>query len=114
MAAPCVELLLARHAETAWRGAIRPWLEAARGRLTRSYVVVATRGQAQGLKQRCVVETLPLLGVEFLSPGLARQKWRSLIPAKPALGRELLLFELRVAIAQRLGSLAPGDAEYGQ
>jgi len=113
MAAPCVELLLARHAETAWRGAIRPWLEAARGRLTRSYVVVATRGQAQGLKQRCVVETLPLLGVEFLSPGLARQKWRSLIPAKPALGRELLLFELRVAIAQRLGSLAPGDAEYG-
>jgi hypothetical protein len=76
-------------------------------------VVVATRGQAQGLKQRCVVENLALLGVEFLSPGLARQKWLSLIPAKPALGRELLLFELRVAIAQRLQSLEPGDTDQG-
>jgi len=113
MPAPRVELLLARHADTAWRGAIRPWLEAGRGRLTRSYVVVATRGQAQGLKQRCVVENLALLGVEFLSPGLARQKWLSLIPAKPALGRELLLFELRVAIAQRLQLLEPGDTDQG-
>jgi len=113
MPAPHVELLLARHADTAWRGAIRPWLEAGRGRLTRSYVVVATRGQAQGLKQRCVTENLALLGVEFLSPGLARQKWLPLVSPKPTLGRELLLFELRVAIAQKLQSLEPNDTDYG-
>ena len=113
MPAPRVELLLARHADTAWCGAIRPWLEAGRGRLTRSYVVVATRGQAQGLKQRCVSEDLGLLGVEFLSPGLARQKWLPLVTTKPTLGRELLLFELRIAIAQRLQSLEPDDTDYG-
>ena len=113
MPAPHVELLLARHADTAWRGAIRPWLEDGHGRLVRSYVVVATRGQAQGLKQRCVAEELALLGVEFLTPGLARKKWLPLVNAKPALGRELLLFELRVAIAQRLQSLEPSDTDQG-
>jgi hypothetical protein len=113
MPAPHVELLLARHADTAWRGAIRPWLEAGHGRLTRSYAVVATRGQAQGLKQRCVSENLALLGVEFLSPGLARQKWLPLVATKPVLGRELLLFELKIAIAQRLQSLKPDDSDYG-
>jgi len=113
MAAPRVELLLARHADTAWRAAIRPWLEGACGRLVRSYVVVATRGQAQGLKQRCVVESLPLLGVEFLSPGLARQKWLPFAATKPAIGRELLLFELRVAITQRLQKLDTEDPARG-
>ncbi len=113
MPAPRVELLLARHAETAWHGAIRPWLEGGHGRLVRSYVVVATRGQAQGLKQRCVAEELALLGVEFLTPGLARKKWLPLVNAKPALGRELLLFELRVAIAQRLQLREPDDIDQG-
>jgi hypothetical protein len=113
MPAPRVELLLARHADTAWGEVVRPWLEGGHGRLVRSYVVVATRGQAQGLKQRCVAENLVLLGVEFLTPGLARQKWLPLVSTKPALGRELLLFELRVAIAQRLQSLEPDDPRQG-
>lgn len=113
MPEPRVELLLARHADTAWHGAIRPWLEGGHGRLTRSYVVVPTRGQAQGLKQRCVVENLALLGVEFLTPGLARQKWIPLVGKIPVLGRELLLFELRVAIVQRLQTLEPGDTDQG-
>jgi hypothetical protein len=113
MPEPRVELLLARHADTAWHGAIRPWLEGGHGRLTRSYVVVPTRGQAQGLKQRCVVENLALLGVEFLTPGLARRKWIALVEETPVLGRELLLFELRVAIARRLQSLELGDTDQG-
>lgn len=113
MPAPKIQLLLARHAESAWRGAIRPWLEESCTRLTRSYVVVPTRGQAQGLKQRCVAENLPLLGVEFLSPGLARQKWLPLAGPAPVLGRELLLFELRVAIALRLAVLPEDDAQRG-
>jgi len=113
MAAPRVELLLARHADTAWIGTIRPWLEGGHGRLVRSYVVVPTRGQAHGLKQRCVAENLVLLGVEFLTPGLARQKWLPLVPAKPVLGRELLLFELRVALAERLAALPPEAPERG-
>ncbi|MBK9992219.1 MAG: PD-(D/E)XK nuclease family protein [Verrucomicrobia bacterium] len=113
MPEPRVELLLARHADTAWHGAIRPWLEGGHGQLTRSYVVVPTRGQAQGLKQRCVTENLALLGVEFLTPGLARQKWLPLAGSIPVLGRELLLFELRVAITQRLQVLEPGDTDQG-
>ncbi len=104
-----VQLLLVRHAETAWRGVIRPWLEQAHtDGLTRSHIVVPTRGQAQGLKQRSVMEGLPLLGVEFLTPGLARQKWLAHAGSAPVLGRELLLFELRVAIAARLAAM-PGD-----
>lgn len=113
MPEPRVELLLARHADTAWQGGIRPWLEGGHGRLTRSYVVVPTRGQAQGLKQRCVEENLALLGVEFLTPGLARQRWRPLAGNVPVLGRELLLFELRVVIALRLQVLEPGDTDQG-
>lgn len=113
MSVPRVELLLARHADSAWRGAICPWLKATHTKLTRSFVVVPTRGQAQGLKQRCVIENLPLLGVEFLSPGLARQKWLPLVGGKPVLGRELLLFELRVAIAKRLQLLEPNATGRG-
>jgi hypothetical protein len=59
------------------------------------------------------MENLALLGVEFLTPGLARQKWLPLVSTVPVLGRELLLFELRVAIARRLQSLEPGDTDQG-
>ena len=74
---------------------VRPWLTAESGRLTRRYVVVPTRGQSHALKQRCLAEGVALLGVEFLSPGLARQKWLALArPAQPAPGHELLLLGL--------------------
>lgn len=96
-------LLLARHADAAWRCAIRPWLEAAAGRVERSYVIVATRGQAHGLKQRCLTDGLPLLGVEFLTPGLARRKWAATDPTdKPAIARELLLLQLQTIVTRRL------------
>lgn len=113
MPEPKVQILLARHAETVWQAVIRPWLAVSQVGLTRSQVVVPTRGQAHGLKQRCVAENLPLLGVEFLSPGLARQKWLPLAGSAPALGRELLLFELRVAIARRLAALSSDDPGRG-
>jgi len=115
-----VELHLVRHADAAWTHLVRPWLEAGRGALRRSWVVVPTRGQAHALKQRCLVENVPLLGVEFLTPGLARKKWlvpgaaggRSLL-ARPALGRELLLLGLRVLIEKKLAPLTPADATWG-
>ncbi len=50
-----------------------------------------------------MVEDVPLLGVEFLTPGLARKKWLALVPpSTPAIGRELLLLQLRTLIARRL------------
>jgi len=93
---------------------IRPWLLAGRGSLERSHVIVPTRGQAHALKQRCLRENLALLGVEFLTPGLAHQKWRALAgAAAPALGRELLLLGLRTLVARRLASVAPGAPAWG-
>lgn len=113
-APPRLALHLARHADTAWHEVIRPWLEAGQGRLERAHVIVPTRGQAQALKQRCLVEGLALLGVEFLTPGLARKKWVTLVDdAKPTIGRELLLLGLRLLVARRLDGLAPADAEWG-
>jgi hypothetical protein len=115
-----VELHLVRHADAAWASLVRPWLEAGRGALRRSYVVVPTRGQAHALKQRCLVENVPLLGVEFLTPGLARKKW--LVPgatgelallARPALGHELLLLGLCALIEKKLAPLTPADAAWG-
>ena len=107
-------LHLARHADTAWRAVLRPWLEAGSGRLERAYVIVPTRGQAQALKQRCLQEGLALLGVEFLTPGLARKKWLATAPAaNPTMGRELLLFGLRLLVARRLAPLAPAAPEWG-
>jgi hypothetical protein len=112
--APRIALHLARHADTAWREVIRPWLEAGAGRLERAHVIVPTRGQAQALKQRCLMEGLALLGVEFLTPGLARQKWVGLAGGdQPTIGRELLLLGLRMLVARRLAPLAPADAEWG-
>ena len=109
-----VEFHLYRHADTAWRAVVRPWLETGRGRLERAYVVVATRGQAHGLKQRCLMEGVPLLGVEFLTPGLARKKWAARHEEqRPAIGRELLLLGLRTLVARRLAPLAAGDAAWG-
>lgn len=112
--APPIALHLARHADSVWTGVIRPWLEADRGNLGRSLVVVPTRGQAHMLKQRCMAEGVALLGVEFLSPGLARKKWLALSGgASPALGRELLLLGLRQLIEQRLEKLSPGEGSWG-
>lgn len=100
---------------------MRPWL-AAPPELRRDFVLVPTRGQAAALKQRCVRENLPLLGVEFLTPGLARQKWLPLAAAaaaadsplkRPALGRELLLLGLRRLIERRLAPLRPEDPMWG-
>ncbi|PAW63543.1 MAG: hypothetical protein B9S34_14145 [Opitutia bacterium Tous-C1TDCM] len=109
-----LELHLARHADSAWSEVIRPWLGATRDRLVRSYVIVATRGQAHGLKHRCLREGVPLLGVEFLTPGLARKKWAETGgDCRPALGREVLLFGLRAAIARRLETAVPGERAWG-
>ncbi len=97
------QLLLAPDAETAWQLAARPWLERGRGSLSRRLVVVPTRGQALVWKQRCVRARLPLLGVEFITPGLARRKWLPLLaPERPVLGKEFLLLGLRGIIAARL------------
>lgn len=112
MPEPC-ELHLVRDWDSAWHAVVRPWLAGEVG-LRRDYVVVPTRGQAHGLKLRCVREGLPLLGVEFLTPGLARQKWRALAPPpREALGRELLLLNLRSLIADRLAPLASTDPAWG-
>ncbi len=113
---PRTELFLYRYAETAWNDSIRPWLEKNRGVLQRSYVVVPTRGQAQALKQRCLLEGVALLGVEFLSPGLARKKWVALGAGgemKQALGRELLMLGLGTIVERRLKALAVDAPERG-
>jgi hypothetical protein len=111
---PRIELLLSRHADTAWMEVVRPWLEGGRGQLARAFVIVATRGQAHGFKQRCLMEGVPLLGVEFLTPGLARQKWRALAAEpRPVLGRELLLLGLRTLIARCLAPLTIADEHWG-
>jgi hypothetical protein len=114
---PRNEILLYRHADTAWREIVLPWLERGRGQLERAYVVVPTRGQAHGWKQRCLREGVGLLGVEFLSPGLARKKWLALsvddAAARPALGRELLLMGLRTVIERRLQPLAADEPQRG-
>ena len=118
---PRIALYLARHADTAWSGVIRPWLAGGRGRLVRSHIIVPTRGQAHAIKQRCIGENLPLVGAEFLTPGLARQKWRALgsgsnvdrVEPRPAMGRELLLLGLRALVARRLEPLEPASPEWG-
>ncbi|MBI2516031.1 MAG: PD-(D/E)XK nuclease family protein [Opitutae bacterium] len=110
---PPVELHLVRDWDAAWRALVRPWL-AGPAALRRDYVLVPTRGQAHALKLRCVREGVPLLGVEFLTPGLARQKWRALTgSARPAIGRELLLLGLRALIEGKLAPLTPEDAAWG-
>jgi hypothetical protein len=106
---PGVELFLSRFAEAEWLGVVRPWLEAARGRLERALVVAPTRGQTQALKQRCVAEGVALLGVEFLTPGLARRKRAK----SPGLGRSLQLLVLRSRIEARLAPLGPADPARG-
>lgn len=116
-AAPSVQLHLSPGAEETWTQVVRPWLEFGHGRLERGYVIVPTRGQAHALKQRCLVEGVILLGIEFLSPGLARKKWAALenegAAARPAIGRELLLLGLRALVARRLVSLVATDAAWG-
>ena len=113
-APPACTFRLYRRAEAAWTGVIRPWLEAAPGRLTRRQVVVPTRGQSHALKQRCLVEGVPLLGVEFLTPGLARQKWLAATGApRPVMRDELLVLGLRILVESRLAALAPDDPAAG-
>jgi hypothetical protein len=106
---PGAELFLSRFAEAEWRGVIRPWLEAGGGLLERAFLVAPTRGQTQALKQRCVVENIPLLGVEFLTPGLARRKRLPGVPLAPGL-QELVL---RTEIEDRLRLLGPEDPARG-
>jgi hypothetical protein len=106
---PGVDLFLSRFAESEWRGIIRPWLEAGSGALERALVVAPTRGQTHALKQRCLTEGLPLLGVEFLTPGLARKKRIQ----KEGLGRDLQVLVLRTLIEARLSPLADDDAARG-
>ena len=105
---------LYRHTRTAWREVVEPWVAEGAGRrgLRRSYVVVPTRGQAQAFKQQCLAGGIPLLGVELLTPGLARARWLSHMGAgqfHPALGREFLLFGLREIVARRLAPLNPAN-----
>jgi RecB family exonuclease len=102
---PAVEFYLSRFAESEWCGVIRPWLEGCRGTLGRSLLVAPTRGQTQALKQRCLEESVAVLGVEFLTPGLARRKRG----APAGLPRSLELLVLRSLIAARVGALAPSD-----
>ena len=112
MAERC-ELHMVRDWGSAWRALVQPWLQAPGG-LRRDYVLVPTRGQAHALKLRCVREGVPLLGVEFLTPNLAREKWHSLAPpARPSLGRELLLLNLRTLLAERQAPLQPEDQAWG-
>lgn len=106
---PGVELILSRFAESAWRGVVRPWLEAGSGRLERALVVAPTRGHAHALKQRCLDEGVRLLGVEFLTPGDARKKR---VP-KDILNRSLQLLVLRTLIEARLAPLADADPARG-
>lgn len=111
---PRIALHLTRHADPAWREVVRPWLEAGRKGLARSLVVVPTRGQAHLLKQRCLEEGLPLLGVEFLTPGLARKKWLALVDHPVAgIGREFLLLGLRQLIHRKLAPLTPDEPAWG-
>jgi hypothetical protein len=106
---PGAELFFSRFADGDWRGIVRPWLESGRGRLARSIVVAPTRGQTQALKQRCLEEEVALLGVEFLTPSLARKKRG----AAASLGRSLELLILRTRIAERLGPMGPDDPARG-
>jgi hypothetical protein len=106
---PRVDLILSRFADGEWGGVVRPWLEAARGRLERAVVVAPTRGQTQALKQRCLDEGVALLGVEFLTPSLARRKRG--VPA--GLGTSLQLLVLRARIGARLSVLAADDPARG-
>jgi hypothetical protein len=104
-----VDLFLSRFADGEWQGVVRPWLEACRGTLGRSIIVAPTRGQTQALKQRCLEEGVALLGVEFLTPALARKKRG--IPA--GLGKSLQVLVLRALIADRLAKLGEDDRARG-
>ncbi|HMD59895.1 MAG TPA: hypothetical protein VKG78_00595, partial [Opitutaceae bacterium] len=104
-ASPGPDLFLSRFADAEWRGVVRPWLEEGRGRLERAIVVAPTRGQTHALKQRCVAEGVALLGVEFLTPSLARRKRAG----AAGIGRSLQLLVLGSLIESRLAPLASGD-----
>jgi len=112
--APDVKLFLSPGAAETWAQVVRPWLQAGHGRLARRFVIVPTRGQGLAWKQCCVREGIALLGVEFITPGLARRKWRHLLSTtRPVLGKEFLLLGLRGIIADRLENLAPDDPAHG-
>jgi hypothetical protein len=106
---PGAELFLSRFAEAEWKAVVRPWLEAGAGRLERAFLVAPTRGQIQALKQRCVSEGVPVMGVEFLTAGMARRK-RS---PEPVLAPGLQELILRNAIEERLALLGADDPARG-
>ena len=102
---PGAELFLSRFAEGEWLGVVRPWLEGARvGWSERSswrQPAVRPTLLSAGASQ----ESLPLLGVEFLTPGLARKKRGA--GSDP--GKTFHLLVLRTLIEARLGKLGPDD-----
>jgi RecB family exonuclease len=102
---PRIELFLSRFAEGEWQGLVRPWLEMGRNELVRSIVVAPTLGQTHALKRRCLAESVPLLGVEFLTPAMARRKRG----APPDPGRDLQRLVLRSQIEARMGPLPQDD-----
>src|SRR5271157_1807612 len=102
---PGVDLFLSRFADGEWHGVVRPWLEEGRGRLERAILVAPTRGQTHALKQRCVAEGVSVLGVEFLTPSLARRKRAK----SGGIGRSLQVLILRSRIEARLAVLDPAD-----
>ena len=106
---PSVGLFLSRFADGEWAEVVRPWLESGRGTLGRSLVVAPTRGHTQALKQRCLEEGVAVLGVEFLTPALARRKRTG----AAGLGKALQLLVLRSRIAARLNPLGPDDPARG-
>jgi PD-(D/E)XK nuclease superfamily len=100
-----VALHLSRFAQSEWSAVVRPWLEAASSRLCRSVVVAPTRGQTHALKRRCAEEGVALLGVEFLTPAMARRR-RGVRDDAPRAVKRLLL---RARVEARLEALEKND-----
>ncbi|HVU15711.1 MAG TPA: PD-(D/E)XK nuclease family protein [Candidatus Didemnitutus sp.] len=112
MSAAC-ELFLIRDWDAAWRTVIAPWLREPAS-LRRDLVVVPTRGQAHWLKRRCVREGIPLLGVEFLTPGLLRRKLHTLMAdLPPAMPVEWIRLHLQAIIAESLARRDRSDPTWG-
>ncbi|MBL4576278.1 MAG: hypothetical protein JKY51_09315, partial [Opitutaceae bacterium] len=100
------QIFLTQNWDAAWTEVVSPWL-GFKGEWGRSFVVVPTRGQAEGLKTRSALETKAFLGVEFLSPDLVRRKWGSSQKSSEpeAADRRVLVYGLRLILEKRLRSL---------
>ncbi len=80
---PGAELFLSRFAEANGAASSGRGWRPAEAASSAPFLVAPTRGQTQALKQRCVEEGVALLGVEFLTPGLARSKRLPGVPLAP-------------------------------